>query len=172
MKFLSHLIWDFQSLVYVPVCSSGFYQTKLGVKFKGLTLLVLWPQNTDSQCCMDHSGHLFFARTLLYGISDNWYTSSSLLQNSLPQDQWYKTTTTLFWHNFVGQEHRQGSADRFFCPTWHWLGSLSGTQLADVMLWRVQGGFTHSPASLMGIQEGWLSLLVVWEPLHEVSSGG
>lgn len=48
----------------------------------------------------------------------------------------------------MGQELSQGSAKLFFSPVWHGLRLISGMQLADGPIWKVQDGITHMSGTL------------------------
>ena len=88
-----------------------------------------------------------------------------------PKTKWLKTKHFTIFHDSVGQKSKQGSAIKFFCSPWSWLGSFGGIQL---MGWYRSPKWIHSHACLStdwwktGFNYALPSLHAVSGPLHMV----
>lgn len=92
---------------------------------------------------------------LFYGLSRNL-----LLLYHHPETWWLKTTMTQFLM-ILGQEFREVSAEKLFCPTWRRLESLTDYIQKAKSGWLIQKGYTHTCGTSVLLHVAFLSLRLI-----------
>lgn len=81
-----------------------------------------------------------------------------LLHYNHPETWWLKTTMAQFLM-ILGQEFRESSAEKLFCPMWHRLESLTDYIQTAKSGWLIQKGYTHMCGTSLLLHVAFLSSL-------------